>query len=141
MAMVFRRTQVKRHNMNLGILLSVAIGGSIGALMRFLGSFYINKLLGTAFPYGTLGVNIIGSFIIGFLALYFEQTISPNAKALLITGMLGALTTFSTFSLESVLMLQQGLYSKALLNVLLNVTLAISATIAGMMLFRRVYGV
>ena len=127
--------------MNLSILISVAIGGSIGALMRFLGSFYINKLLGAGFPYGTLGVNIIGSFIIGFLALYFEQTISPNAKALLITGMLGALTTFSTFSLESVLMLQQGLYSKALLNVLLNVTLAISATIMGMMLFRRVYGV
>ena len=127
--------------MNLAILISVAIGGSIGALMRFLGSFYINKLLGTGFPYGTLGVNILGSFIIGFLALYFEQTISPNAKALLITGMLGALTTFSTFSLESVLMLQEGLYTKALLNVLLNVTLALSATIAGMMLFRKVYGV
>ncbi len=127
--------------MNLAILISVAIGGSIGALMRFLGSFYINKLLGTSFPYGTLGVNILGSFIIGFLALYFEQIISPNAKALLITGMLGALTTFSTFSLESVLMLQEGLYTKALLNVLLNVILALSATIAGMMLFHKVYGV
>ena len=127
--------------MNIAVLISVALGGSIGALMRFLGSFYINKLLGSAFPYGTLGVNIIGSFLIGFLALYFEQTISPNAKALLITGMLGALTTFSTFSLESVLMLQQGLYSKALLNVLLNVTLALSATMAGMMLFRKVYGI
>jgi len=127
--------------MNLAILVSVAIGGSIGALMRFLGSFYINKLLGADFPYGTLGVNIIGSFLIGFLALYFEQTISPNTKALLITGMLGALTTFSTFSLESVLMLQQGLYTKALLNILLNVTLAIFATIAGMFLFRKIYGI
>ena len=127
--------------MNLSIILSVAIGGSIGAVMRFLGSFYINKLLGTAFPYGTLGVNIIGSFIIGFLALYFEQTISPNLKAMLITGMLGALTTFSTFSLETVLMLQQGLYLKAFLNIILNVILTLTATIAGMMLFRKVYGV
>jgi len=127
--------------MNLSIILSVALGGSIGAIMRFLGSFYINKLLGATFPYGTLGVNVIGSFLIGFLALYFEQTISPNLKALLITGMLGALTTFSTFSLESVLMLQQGLYTKALLNIFLNVTLTLSATIIGMMLFRKIYGV
>ena len=127
--------------MNIAVLISVALGGSIGALMRFLGSFYINKLLGSTFPYGTLGVNVIGSFLIGFLALYFEQTVSPNQKALLITGMLGALTTFSTFSLESVLMLQQGLYSKALLNILLNVILAISATLAGMFLFRKLYGI
>ena len=127
--------------MNIAIILSVALGGSIGAVMRFLGSFYINKLLGPAFPYGTLSVNIIGSFLIGFLALYFEQTISPNLKAMLITGMLGALTTFSTFSLETILMLQQGLYIKALLNILLNITLTLSATIAGMMLFRKLYGV
>lgn len=127
--------------MNIAIILSVALGGSIGAVMRFLGSFYINKLLGPAFTYGTLGVNIIGSFLIGFLALYFEQTISPNLKAMLITGMLGALTTFSTFSLETILMLQQGLYIKALLNIFLNITLTLSATIAGMMLFRKLYGV
>jgi len=127
--------------MNIAIILSVALGGSIGAVMRFLGSFYINKLLGPDFPYGTLSVNIIGSFLIGFLALYFEQTIFPNLKAMLITGMLGALTTFSTFSLETILMLQQGLYIKALLNIFLNITLTLSATIAGMMLFRKLYGV
>jgi len=127
--------------MNLSLILSVALGGSIGAVMRFSGSYYINKLLGTAFPYGTLGVNILGSFIIGFLALYFEQTISPNTKALLITGMLGALTTFSTFSLETVTMLQQSLYFKALLNVSLNIIFTLSATILGMLLFKKVYGV
>jgi len=126
--------------MNLTLLLSVALGGSIGAVMRFGGSYYINKLLGTAFPYGTLGVNILGSFIIGFLALYFEQTISPNIKALLITGMLGALTTFSTFSLETVTMLQQSLYLKAFLNITLNIIFTLSATILGMLLFKKVYG-
>ncbi len=127
--------------MNLAIIISVAIGGSIGAVMRFLGSYYINKLLGTSFAYGTLGVNILGSFIIGFLALYFEQTISPNLKAMLVTGMLGALTTFSTFSFETIMMVQQGLYFKSFLNVALNVILALSATILGMFLFRKVYGV
>jgi len=127
--------------MNLYLVISVAIGGSIGAIFRFIGSFYINKLIGSTFPYGTLGVNILGSFIIGFLALYFEQTISPNLKALLITGMLGALTTFSTFSLETIVMLQQSLYTKVLLNIVLNITLTLSATILGMSIFKKLYGV
>lgn len=127
--------------MNLSLILSVGIGGFIGAILRFSGSYYINKLLGTSFPYGTLGVNVIGSFIIGFLALYFEQTIAPHTKALLITGMLGALTTFSTFSLETVLMLQQSLYTKAMLNITLNIVFTLSATILGMALFRKLYGI
>jgi len=127
--------------MNLSLIFAVALGGSVGAVMRYLGSFYINKLLGTSFAYGTLGVNIIGSFIIGFLVLYFEQTISPNIKAMLITGMLGALTTFSTFSLETVMMLQESLYTKALLNIVLNIIFALGATILGMMLFKKIYGI
>jgi CrcB protein len=127
--------------MNFALIISVAIGGSIGAVMRFVGSAYVNKLIGSTFPFGTLSVNILGSFIIGFLALYFEQTISANLKAMLITGMLGALTTFSTFSLETILMLQQSLYLKAFLNVALNITLTLSATILGMALFKKLYGV
>ena len=127
--------------MNLSFLLAVGIGGFIGAILRFSSSYYINKLIGASFPFGTLGVNVIGSFLIGFLALYFEQTIAPNAKALLITGMLGALTTFSTFSLETVLMLQQGLYTKAFFNVALNVLFTLSATVAGMILFKKLYGI
>ena len=127
--------------MNFALIVSIAAGGSVGAVLRFLISFYVNKWLGTSFAYGTLSVNVIGSFIIGFLALYFEQTISPNLKAMLITGMLGALTTFSTFSLETVTMLQQGLYFKGFLNVALNAALTLTATILGMALFRKIYGV
>jgi len=59
----------------------------------------------------------------------------------LVTGLLGALTTFSTFSLETVLMLQDGLLLRAVLNTTLNIVLCISATIAGMMLFRKIYGI
>jgi len=126
--------------MNLSIILSVAVGGMIGALGRFFISAYVNKWLGTSFAYGTLTVNILGSFLIGFLFLYFEQVISPNLKSMLMTGMLGALTTFSTFSLETILMAQEGLYTKALLNIILNVIFSLSATIAGMWLFKKVYG-
>ena len=126
---------------NLGILLSIAVGGSIGALVRFLISAYLNKIFGATFPVGTLGVNIIGSFLIGFLFLYFENIISVNLKAFLITGVLGALTTFSTFSLETILMVENGLYLKALLNIFLNVTFSLIATILGMVLFKKIYGV
>lgn len=127
--------------MNLSMLVFIAIGGSIGATLRYLISIFMHKLLGSSFAYGTLTVNILGSFIIGFLYLYFEQTISPNLKAMLVTGMLGALTTFSTFSLETILMIQEGLYLKAFLNITLNVIFALSATVAGMLLFKKLYGI
>jgi len=122
------------------ILLAVGIGGFIGAVLRFLISGWVQRLSPTLFPVGTLSVNVIGSFIIGFAVLYFEQVVSPQQKALVITGMLGALTTFSTFSLETVTMLQGGLWGRALGNVTLNALLCITATLLGMMLFKRLYG-
>ena len=127
--------------MNTLVIFAVGAGGFFGAISRFLLAAGVQKLTGSSFPYGTLTVNVVGSFIIGFLFLYFEQTISPTQKALLVTGFLGALTTFSTFSLETVLMLQNGLYLKALVNVSVNAVLSIAATLLGMMLFRRLYGV
>jgi CrcB protein len=126
--------------MGFQMILAVALGGAIGATARFLIATGVHKVVGAGFPYGTLTVNVLGSFIIGFLYLYFEQTIAPYQKALLVTGMLGALTTFSTFSLETMLMLHEGLVAKALANILLNVTLCLVATMGGMALFRKLYG-
>ena len=127
--------------MNTALLLAVGTGGFLGAISRFVLSASVQKLTGSAFPYGTLTVNVVGSFIIGFLFFYFEHTIAPNQKALLMTGFLGALTTFSTFSLETVLMLQNGLYLKAFGNVSVNALLCVTATMLGMMVFRKVYGI
>jgi CrcB protein len=126
--------------MQLSLLLAIGTGGFIGAILRFTISTWIQKLSSTLFPIGTLTVNIVGSFIIGFMALYFENVISPHQKALIITGMLGALTTFSTFSLETVTMLQEGLWGRAFANITLNAFLCITATIIGMTLFKRIYG-
>ncbi len=123
------------------IILAVAAGGAVGAVGRFLISTYIHKLLGSGFAYGTLSVNILGSLIIGFLFMFFEQTVSPVQKALLVTGMMGALTTFSTFSLETLLMLQNGLFFKAFVNILANVILSLSATFIGIAIFKKLYGV
>jgi len=122
------------------ILFAVGIGGFIGAVSRFLLSSWVQRFTGAAFPFGTLFVNILGSFLIGFLVLYFEHSLAPQQKAFAITGLLGALTTFSTFSLETVIMLQQNFYLKAFSNLSFNVLLCLSATMLGMIVFRKLYG-
>ncbi len=126
--------------MQLYLLMAVGAGGFVGAILRFLISGFVQKIMPTLFPIGTLSVNILGSFIIGFMVFYFESVVAPYQKAIVITGMLGALTTFSTFSLETVTMLQNGLLGRVAINITLNVTLSIVATLLGMMLFKRIYG-
>jgi CrcB protein len=125
--------------MNATLLLFVGAGGFFGAISRFVIATYVQKLSGSFFPYGTLSVNILGSFIIGFAAMFFAQTVQPEYKAFVITGFLGALTTFSTFSLENVNMLQDGEFTSFGLNIFLNVTLTIIATIVAVMLFKKLY--
>jgi len=127
--------------MNWGIVFAVGVGGFLGAISRFIIASFVQKLSGASFPYGTLAVNILGSLIIGYLFLFFEQTVAPAQKAMFVTGFLGALTTFSTFSLETVLMLQNGLFLKAITNVTLNAILCIGATILGMIIFKKIYGI
>lgn len=125
--------------MQWGLVFSVGLGGFIGAVLRYGISTWVNTLSTSTFPYGTLMVNILGSFMIGFLFLYFQNsTLSVYHKSLLITGLLGALTTFSTFSLETVLLLQEEAYAKAMLNVLANVFFSVGATFLGMMFFKRI---
>jgi len=124
------------------IILAIGVGGFFGAILRFLISSYIQKLTHSIFPFGTLGVNILGSFIIGFLFLYFQYVnISLTQKAIFVTGLLGALTTFSTFSWETLFLIQEGLFGKAILNILLNITLSLGATLLGVVLFKKIYGV
>lgn len=128
--------------MNFSLFLAVGAGGFLGAIFRFTISSQIQKISGSLFPFGTLGVNILGSFIIGFLFLYFQYiNLSLHQKAIFITGLLGALTTFSTFSWETLLMMQEGLWSKALVNIGLNIFLCLGATFTGMIIFKKIYGV
>ncbi|TYK64217.1 fluoride efflux transporter CrcB [Colwellia echini] len=112
----------------------VAIGGACGASLRFYISQLVLSWLGKGFPFATLMVNIIGSFTMGLLYQLIEHEILNISvhRTLLGIGFLGAFTTFSTFSLDSLLLLQQGDVLKAALNILLNVSLCIAAAALGM---------
>ncbi len=121
------------------VILWVGFGGFIGAIMRFLLSSFVQKSAGVHFPVGTLSVNVLGSFLIGFLVLYFQEHLSVEYRALVITGLLGALTTFSTFSYESVMLLEDLAYMKAGANIMINVLLSLGATMLGMTIFKRFF--
>jgi len=126
--------------MNLTLLLIIGLGGFFGAISRFLIAGWVQNSSGTLFPVGTLSVNVAGSFIIGLAAMFFAQVIEPEYKAFVMTGFLGALTTFSTFSLENVTLLQDGDYMKVGLNIFLNVALTFAATLFAVLIFKKIYG-
>lgn len=108
--------------MSLTTIIAVASGGAIGATLRLLINGVINKHFVHALPLGTLVVNLIGSLLIGMLFAYFHlnTSLSPQLKTFLVTGILGALTTYSTFAIESFFLLQTGHYIHAFANMALN---------------------
>ncbi|RHW77157.1 fluoride efflux transporter CrcB [Colwellia sp. RSH04] len=114
----------------------VALGGACGASLRFYISQLVLNWLGKGFPFATLLVNITGSFIMGVLYQLIEHEILDISvhRTLIGIGFLGAFTTFSTFSLDTLLLLQQGEAVKAALNILLNVSLCIAAAGFGLYL-------
>ncbi len=122
----------------------IAIGGSVGAVARYLVAASINVLTARApypLPFGTLFVNVTGSFAIGFLFALFSRVTPPNeVKLFLITGFLGAYTTFSSYSLETVNLALDGKYWLAASNFLLNNILCLALCLAGMAVARSVFG-
>jgi len=114
----------------------VGLGGFVGAILRYGISGWTYQLFGARLPYGTLTVNILGSFILGFfLALINTRVLVPDAaRNFIAIGLLGALTTFSTFSYETVALMQSNLIVKAGLNIVFNVLFTLIAVWLGMVL-------
>ncbi|MHC3995474.1 fluoride efflux transporter CrcB [Thiomicrolovo sp. ZZH C-3] len=108
--------------MSLTTLLAIGSGGFIGAVLRAYLNGLISHRVPHDLPFGTLGVNLIGSFIMGILVAYFMYTtyFSLHVKSFLSTGILGALTTYSTFAIESVMLLNGGHLALAAANIGLN---------------------
>jgi CrcB protein len=116
-------------------VLYIAIGGAIGALLRYFVSGIAYKFMGTTFPYGTLSVNLIGSFLIGFFfEALKESLVSPDIRMMIFIGIFGAFTTFSSFSLETVNLIRDGEILFAVWNILLNNILGIGLAFLGIML-------
>ena len=117
----------------------VGIGGALGACSRYLITLGCTALLGKAFPYGTLCVNIIGSLGLGALMGALEQGILNEIpwRPLVTVGFFGALTTFSTFSMDNVALLQSGSFLKLSANIIFNVVVCLAAAWAGFQWFVR----
>ncbi|MCE5300058.1 MAG: fluoride efflux transporter CrcB [Spirochaetia bacterium] len=125
-------------------LLLVFLGGGLGSMARFglstwANQAFLNKII---FPYGTMAVNLMGSFLAGvILAISAETTLRPEARLFLMVGFLGGFTTFSAFAAESYNLIQDGQWKDALINVLANNLGAIVLVFAGVFLTGYVYSI
>ncbi len=120
-------------------IIAIMIGGAMGAAMRYLVSNGIYSLLGREFPYGTLAVNVLGSFLMGILTVLLIEkgTIDPLIKVAILVGFLGAFTTFSTFSIETLALINKGALSYAFLNMMGSVIICVSAVWFGILIAKQ----
>ncbi len=119
--------------------LQVALGGAIGAMLRFGVGISMLRFTGAGFPLGVMTVNIIGSFIMGAFMVFSFHRGFDHLNAFVMTGLLGGFTTFSAFSLEAFTLFERGQVVQAALYVLLSVTLSLAALVLGVWLARGLW--
>ena len=121
-------------------IIYVGIGGCIGAAIRYLITIYSSKLFNSSIPLGTLMANVLGGFLIGAIMEISMSTdlISPHLKLFLTTGVMGGLTTFSTFSYETINLIGDGKYLLGIGNVFLNLILSLGGVILGTSLCKMI---
>jgi CrcB protein len=124
--------------MQLGILLAVALGGALGSLLRYVVAGFVQSATWPGFPWGIFVVNISGGFAMGIIVELsaLKLNLTPEMRAFLTVGILGGYTTFSTFSLDSALLIERGDYSGAAVYIAGSALLSIMALFAGLWLVR-----
>lgn len=119
--------------------LQVALGGAIGAVLRFGTGLAMLRLAGPGFPLGVLSVNIVGSFLMGVFVVYSFHREVQHLNPFVMTGVLGGFTTFSAFSLEAFTLYERGELTQAGLYVALSVIVSLAALVAGVWLAREIW--
>ncbi len=121
-------------------VLAIAAGGAVGSVLRFWMSTWVHSFAGRSFPYGTLTVNVLGCLAMGFLFVLFLDRLSDNnvLRAGILIGVLGGFTTFSSFSIETFNLIEQGAWLRAVVNVTGSLLLCVGATWVGVILGRQV---
>lgn len=119
----------------------VAAGGAIGSVFRYLVGVWSMRLAGPKFPWGTLAVNVVGSFLIGLLVELVARRLnaSMEMRLFLVTGVLGGFTTFSSFSLDAVALFERGALGLSAVYVLASLAVSITAVFAGLALGRSLF--
>ncbi len=122
-------------------ILLVALGGAIGSVARYLVGLGMTRLMGLSFPWGTLTVNIVGSFAIGILTELVARRFDASAelRLLIVVGFLGGFTTFSSFSLDTMALIERGATASAFAYVAASLVLALGAAFAGLLLGRSLF--
>lgn len=122
------------------VLLAVAAGGAVGAVARYLVMSAVGAVLGSGFPYATLTVNVVGSFILGVIVETSALVWSPGEalRAFLVVGVLGAFTTFSTFSLDVAVLYERGALVPLAAYIIVSVAVCVAALFAGLALVRAI---
>tara|TARA_B100001146_G_scaffold216304_1_gene219563 strand:+ start:36 stop:416 length:381 start_codon:yes stop_codon:yes gene_type:complete len=125
----------------MNLVLFIAVGGAIGAVGRYAVMTAVSHLLGAGYPYGTIMVNLIGSFVLGGLveSLKYFSVISNELQVFLIVGVLGSFTTFSTFSMDVVVLMQRNEMFAAGLYILGSFVVSIGGLFLAMILFRQLF--
>jgi CrcB protein len=119
--------------------IAIAVGGTVGCWARYAMTNLVQAIYGKDFPYATMSINLLGSFLMGFLFIEALEklTISPELRTGILTGILGGFTTFSTFEMETLLLVEQGSFAKAVAYVALSVGLGFAGAFGGAYIARN----